>query len=118
MLEKSYWKGAHLVNLDDIENLYDRAVMAREVATYFFSGTVTFGNRLDINHRTLWNYRYNHEPLSEGLAWRVDSWNEGISFAFLRPDLVSTEHDEILGNNIPVRCQNCAYRFGQTLVAE
>ena len=45
MLEKSYWKGAHLVNLDDIENLYDRAVMAREVATYFFSCTVTFGNR-------------------------------------------------------------------------
>lgn len=111
-LPEKYWKQAHLIDLTEIENLYDRAVLARESATHFFGGVKALGNRLDINHRTLYNMRYKREPITEKLAWIIDGWNEGISFAFLRPDLAPSEDDPVLGNDIPVRCQNCVYRWG------
>jgi len=110
-LPKNYWKRAHTVDLNEIENLHERAVMAKEAATHFFGGIKEFASRLDLNHRTLYNMRYKNLPLPESHAWTVESWNEGISFAYLRPDLAETEDDPVLGNDIPVKCQNCVYRW-------
>ena len=119
-LPYKYWSPLYInrKNMSDIPNLFDRANFARESAIAFFGGVHQIAHRLDMNHRTLWNMRYEQTPFSERLAWTIDGWNEGISFAYLRPDLVESEDDPILGNDIPPRCMNCAYRFGTGLVPD
>lgn len=109
-VHKGYYKRViNKVMLDEIEDLDERAVYAREVAVEFFGGRKALSERLGHSESHLNKLRYQGLPLTELMAWRIDSWNEGMNINDLRPDLYPP-NDE----GVPERCWNCTWRTGLT----
>jgi len=103
-LPKDYYKEINSIYLEEIEDPQIRAIYAREVCMQFFGGVAKFARRSGYHPRTLYNARYNQVPLTFQQAMLVDSWNEGLTFTDLRPDLIETP------DNISPRCVGCPYR--------
>ncbi len=107
---KGYYKKlVSRVMLDEIEDLDERAVYAREVAVDFFGGSGEISKRLGHTRSHLNKLRYEGLPFTELMAFRIDSWNEGFSINDLRPDLYPPNE-----TGVPERCWNCSWRTGLT----
>lgn len=107
-ITKGYYKKIiSKVMLEDIEDMDERAVYAREVAVEFFGGRKALSERLGQSESHLNKLRYNGLPLTEVMAWRIDSWNEGFNINDLRPDLYPPHED-----NISEKCWDCSWRTG------
>ncbi len=104
-----YHKSVEKVLLDEIEDPLARSLAAREVAIEFFGGRKELAERLGQSESHINKLRYYDLPLTELMAWRIDSWNEGLSINDLRPDLYPP--NEV---GVPERCWNCSWRTGLT----